>query len=367
MAMNLLKNLFSAKPGGLKRVTRSSVKPGDVSEVANSSMPPPERLAKLLQFTDEPDPEVRMKAIWKLHPLSQDIHDPSEEQIITRLSELVRTDPDQEVRTHACNQIIELLRGSQAFGLVSNKYPMAVQAIVMQLRSPKEAANFSLGKLSTGNPHFHHMFRFGPHSDEFISLLGQYATDQQNSKDIRNGVTIVLGRLKDERAKDFLQSLTDEKDVYIRTNARQSLQQIEPAEGVLRFSLDGWTIERYSGNTTSDFATTTGIDVSENNMRLIYAFNLIPAANTAENWGVYGSWPCPKCGGSISFGLTNILNPEGGITKGSCHPRQDYSIVLKYRRTDNNGIIHVPVLIATEGTKVSQDYLLHFTYFQKYA
>lgn len=351
--MNFIKNLFS-------------VKPQDVHKIAWSSLPAPEKLIKLLKFTVHHNAEVRIEAINQLSPISQDIKDDSEEKIITQLSELVIADPDQKVKSIACNKIIDLLHNSQSFGFVSNKYPMAVQSIISQMKSSDEAADSIVSNLSRGTPKYHQMFSFGPHSDELISVLGQYAKNKKNESGNRNGATIILGRMKDSRAKDFLQSLTNDNDAYIQTNARQSLQQIEPAEDFFSFSLDGWKIERYTGSKMNDFAKTTAINIGKNNLMLIYAFNLIPDKNTRGNWGVYGGWPCPNCGGNIAFGLEKILNPEEQTAKGSCYPNQDYSIVVKYHKTENKGIINVPVLIFTDNERFSQDYLLHFTYFQKH-
>ncbi len=372
--MNFLKKLFSVKPQDVSKVEMSSSsapeklfseKPQDVDEVAMSYLSAPEKLTKLLKFTDHHNAEVRLAAIRWLGPTSQDIHDNSEEQIITRLSELAIADPDQKIKTEACNKIIDLIRNSQSFGFVSDKYPMAVQAVISQLKSSTEAADSTINSLSLGRPKFHRMFSLSSYSDELISALGQYAQNRQNSNGNRNGATIILGHLKDLRAKDFLQNLTDDNDIYIQANARQSLQQIEPVEEFFSFSLDGWKIERYTGSKMIDFAKITAIS-GEKNLKLIYAFILIPDKNTRGNWGVLGGLPCPNCGGNIAFELGKILNPKEQTAKGSCYPNQDYSIVVKYRKTENNGIINIPVLIFTDNARLSHDYLLNFAYFQKY-
>jgi len=350
--MNFLKELFSATPE-------------KVDKVAWSSLPEDEKLAKLLKFTEHQEPKVRIQAVRRLHPGKQNDHYNSEEIILGRLSGMVLSESDLEVKTEACNKIIELLRGSEVFGFVAGKYPEAVEAITMQLNSTKEAADSAISQLRTGPPKFHQMFRFGLNSGKLISALGQYAGNKQNSNENRNWATIILGRLKDIRTIDFLQKIANSSDVYLKTNARQSLQQIEPEDGLLSFSIDGWKIERFSGSKMEKFAQSAGIS-GENNLRLIYAFNLIPEIGIRGKWSAYGSWPCPNCGGSISFGLDNLFNAEESTVKGSCYPRQDYSVVIKYRKTEKENSINIPVLIFTNSTAQLQDSLLYFTYFQKY-
>ena len=353
--MNFLKRLFTAKPQ-------------DVEKAAVSSLPAPEKLGKLLKFTEHEDAEVRIAAIRWLRPDSLAAGDGSEEQIVARLGQIVVADPDQRVRAVACERVIGLIRESQSFGQVAGKHPMAIQAIVSQLNSSAETAEATVSSLRMGTPDFHRMLRHGPHSDELIAALGRYAKGDAGEE--RNGATIILGRLKDERAQGLLESLADDSDVYVKTNARQSLQQIEPADGFFSFSLDGWKVERYSGFKMNEFAKTTFFQAAgggAGKSRLIYAFDLIPPEGASGNWGVSGTWPCPRCGGSISFQMSDLLKAEEVASKGSCHPRQDYSIVARHRGRERDGALSVPVLIYTDGEDLSGDYLLHFTYFQKFA
>ena len=160
--MNFLKRLFTAKPQ-------------DVEKAAVSSLPAPEKLGKLLKFTEHEDAEVRIAAIGWLRPNSLDAGDGSEERIVARLGEIVVADPDQRVRAVACERVIGLIRESQSFGRVAGKHPMAIQAIVSQLNSSAETAESTVGSLRMGTPDFHRMLRHGPHSDELFVREGAAA------------------------------------------------------------------------------------------------------------------------------------------------------------------------------------------------